>query len=114
MKKNNILIFVVAISLLILVLFLISKKGGGNIYSFEGNKFLYSQNRGEPKYEILNKSSNNSLDIYKIRYESRPFLENPTTIYGLVFTPKDKKNIPGIVYLPGGGGTKRRIIWNGF
>jgi fermentation-respiration switch protein FrsA (DUF1100 family) len=95
--------------LLILVIFLVFKKGDRNIYSFEGNKFYFSQNRGEPEYEILDKSLNNSLDIYKIKYKSLPFAGQETYVYGLLFVPQNKKNAPGIVYLPGGGGTKEGL-----
>lgn len=106
--KKRCFIFVIIIILLIISVFLINKYRNKDPYEFKGNTLYYSENRGKTDYEILSKSSNESINIYKIKFKSKNFLDNPTIIYGLLFIPKDKKNVPGLVLLPGGGGTKEQ------
>ena len=56
------------------------------------------------------KETNGSVDIYTVNFKSKSFMDSPALIYGLLFMPKDKKNIPGIVLLPGGSVTKESFI----
>jgi uncharacterized protein len=69
----------------------------------------YSQdyfNRPKPDYTMNLNEVNDSVEIYSLNYKSKEFLNSPALIYGLLFLPKNKKNIPGIVLLPGGGVSK--------
>jgi uncharacterized protein len=72
-------------------------------YDFSGDKLHYSQNRGNANYEMKLINSTDKLYIYALNFKSKNFLQYETKIYSLLFMPKDKKNIPGIVLLPGGG-----------
>jgi len=75
-------------------------------YSFKGDKMYYSENRGKPVYEMKLNSSNETFDIYNLDFQSRDFLAYPTKIYGLLLIPKNAKDTPAVVLLPGGGVTK--------
>lgn len=75
-------------------------------YRFKSDKFYYSENRGKTDYSLSLKESNITYDVYKINFKSKNFMQYPTTIYGLLFVPKNKDNFPGLVLLPGGGVTK--------
>jgi pimeloyl-ACP methyl ester carboxylesterase len=66
--------------------------------------------RPAPDYKISLKQVNNSVEIYSLNFKSKDFLDYSGLIYGLLFIPKDKKNIPGIVMLPGGGVSKESFI----
>ena len=63
-------------------------------------------------------STNGSLEIYNLAFQSRNFLNYTTKIYGLLFIPKSDKPVPGLVLLPGGSVPKEneaglaRIIAN--
>ena len=103
-KKQNLKIIAIII-ILVTVAYLYFNKSE-EIYTFEGNKFHYSKDRGKPEYEIELLRTNDSIDLYKVNFPSRNFLNFSTRIYGLVFIPHDEKNLPGVVLLPGGGGTK--------
>jgi len=100
--KKIIVIIIIIIALFLLILFLWPK----NIYQFKGNTLNYASDRGKTDYEILSQETNGSIDIYRLRFKSRNFLDNPTIIYGLLFIPENKSNIPGIVFLPAGQATK--------
>jgi len=106
--KKKLIIFLGVIIILIILLAYFLNYRSKDSYQFKGNTLYYSENRGKTDYEILSKSLNDSLEIYKIRFKSKNFLDNPTIIYGLLFFSKDKKNVPGLVLLPGGGGTKEQ------
>ena len=80
------------------------------IYNFSGNKFSYSQDRGYIDYKMTQQSDNNTFTIYNISFYSRDFLNFSTKIYGLLLMPKNKTNVPGIVYLPGGGVSKEKVL----
>jgi fermentation-respiration switch protein FrsA (DUF1100 family) len=70
-------------------------------------------NRDVPDYKMSLNQTNGSVDIYSLNFKSKDFLDYHALIYGLLFIPKDKKNIPGIVFLPGGGVTKEGFIKRG-
>ena len=76
------------------------------IYEVKENALSYSKNRGSPNYEIALQSSNVSYNVYEITYESRPLINFSTTIYALLFMPKNKENVPALLFLPAGGGAK--------
>jgi len=105
MKKKTVLILFIILAI-IAVYYIINFHKNKDTYEFKGNTFSYSENRGKADYEILSRNKNNSLDIYKVKFNSRDFLEEKAEIHGLIFIPEEKKEYPGIVFLPGGGGTK--------
>jgi hypothetical protein len=104
-KKRTIYISIV-ILIIILALFYLTKTPR-EIYIVERNTLDYSENRPRPDYQISLRETTQNLEIYNINFKSRPFLDQETTIYGLLFLPKDKDNVPGIVFLPGGASQKK-------
>lgn len=106
--KNNKQIIIIAAVVIVLaaIIYFISNAHPKPIYEIKGNYLVYSQSRPKPQFTLEFNSTNNLIDVYKIKFQSRNFLEYNTTIYGLLFIPKDKTNLPGIVQLPGGGQTK--------
>jgi len=91
--------------LLIIILFIIFFLISNHKYSMTGYSSSYF-NRDAPDYKMSLNQTNGSVDIYSINFKSKDFLDYPAKIYGLLFIPQDKKDIPGIVMLPGGGVTK--------
>ncbi len=75
-------------------------------YQLENNLLTYSKNRETTSFQKELKNKTNEYTLYKISFESRPFLTYKTTIQGLLFLPNKKEKVPGIVYLPGGGVSK--------
>lgn len=109
MKKRYLIVLVVLVILLIPFIFFV-KNRYKDPYQFKGNILYYSEDR-QTNYEVLSKQENNSIELYKIKFQSKNFLEEKTEIYGLLFIPQNlqrqnKENAPGIVFLPAGGGTK--------
>lgn len=104
-KKRNIRL-VVLIILVALVAFYFLKTPR-EIYQFQGNTLSYSENRGKFNYNISLKEETSNLKVYNINFKSRKFLDQETTIYGLLFLPANKDNVPGLVFLPGGGVSKQ-------
>lgn len=104
--KKRTLRIIILLLLVVLLLSAIVKYLNKDSYEFKGDKFSYSWNRGKTQYtlDLVNKTQ--GMEVYSVKYKSRDFLTYPTTIYGLLFMPSGKKNIPGIVLLPGGGVTK--------
>ncbi|MEK6926638.1 MAG: alpha/beta fold hydrolase [Nanoarchaeota archaeon] len=84
---------------------IVQNKNKGKYY-FKENSFHYPKDRASPVYSISLKEEKDSINIYRINFESRNFLEYKTTIYSLLIVPKDKKDIPGLILLPGGSVTK--------
>jgi uncharacterized protein len=105
-KKRTIYTTLLVILAIILFYLLFIHGSVKNTYNFEGNKFSYSQNRGYVDYGMIYNFTNDSIAIYKLNFPSRNFLNYTTEIYGLLFLPQGKYNLPGVVLLPGGGGTK--------
>ncbi|MBI3622992.1 alpha/beta hydrolase [Candidatus Pacearchaeota archaeon] len=103
MKKRNLYIVLALIFILLITIiyFSIESKNKDKYY-FKGNTFSYSQNRGSPVYNISLKEENATYSIYRVNFESRNFLNYSTTIYGLLIMPKNIKNVPGLILLPGG------------
>ena len=102
MKKRNIFISLLILIILITSIFFIFPKSR-DPYSFKEDTLCYSQNRPSPIYEMSYNSTNDSIDLYNIKFQSKNFLQYNTTIYGLLFIPQNKTNIPSLVLLPGGG-----------
>jgi uncharacterized protein len=90
----------VAISLIAFFLFFYHHK-----QLFTGYSVSYLE-RATPDYKMLLNSTIGSVEIYSINFKSKDFLDYKAIIYGLLFIPKNEKNIPGIVMLPGGGVAK--------
>lgn len=104
---NKKIIGIIIIIILIASIFLFINRNK-DPYQFKGNTLYYSEDRGETEYKILSEQENDSIKVYKINFTSKDFLENPAVIYGLLFIPKDKINIPGLILLPGGGMKKEQ------
>jgi uncharacterized protein len=105
-KKTTLKVAIVVIILLILAWYFFLHSSPKQVYKMNGNFLEYSQHRPKPQYALELNSTLNSIEIYKITFASRNFLEYNTTIAALLFVPKDKSNLPGVVLLPGGGQTK--------
>ena len=103
MKKRTfyLILIVFFISLAAIIYFSAESKNKDKYY-FGNNSFSYSKNRGSPVYNISLKEENTTYSTYKVNFESRNFLNYSTTIYGLLIMPKDIKNVPGLILLPGG------------
>jgi len=104
--KKRTLKFMLVFLVIFLIIFFYHKYQNKDPYSFKEDSFYYSNSRGSTKYSIFLKQKNETYDIYNITFSSRPFLEYPTKIYGLLFLPKSSQKVPGLVLLPGGGVTK--------
>jgi uncharacterized protein len=104
-KKKLVYIAIILIAVILLA-FLLSKGKQPEIYQFTGNTLAYSEERGPTNYEVISQWENDSVEISKIRFESRPFQNKETYIYGFLFLPKGKENTPGFVFLPAGDATK--------
>jgi len=107
--KKRLISIVIAIILIAIVVYnIIPAK---NPYQFQGNTLSYSENRGSISYEKTLKEEKDNFSIYNINFKTRPFLDKEARIYGLLFLPKNKKDIPAIIFLPAGGaGKESRIL----
>lgn len=107
MKKTTFCIIVLAfIVVLAAIIYISIENKNKDKYEFKENTFYYSQSRGTPNYNISLKEENENTTTYKVNFESRSFLDYKTTIYGLLIMPKNMKNVPGLILLPGGSVTK--------
>ncbi len=98
-------IFIIAIIALIGVFFIFHK--AQPIYAVDGDTFSYAQDRPSPQLSMTPLEEKENWSFSKLHFQSRPLLDTPTDIYGLLFIPKNTKSkVPGIVLLPGAGGTK--------
>lgn len=75
-------------------------------YRYDGGRFGYSIEEGKQIYDIQLKEHNLTYDIFNVSFKSRNLMDYETRIYCLLFMPKGKENVPGLVLLPGGGVTK--------
>lgn len=84
-------------------------------YTFSNDTFSYTQERpvSLPRLQKaeLNFSANETFEVYRTSFASRPLLNSQTHIAALLFMPRAAANatnrsFPAIVFLPGGGGTK--------
>ena len=105
-RKRTLKLIFIALFILIIGYFIINYFIYKNPYQFNGDKLYYSENRGQTKYEISLLNSTGGLDIFSVNFFSKNFLQYETKIYGLLFMQKGKKEVPGLVLLPGGGVSK--------
>lgn len=111
MKKRKILYLIITAMVLIIILFIyLSNFKKIDPYSFKGNRIYYSENRGKVDYEMIKREENDNLIIYNITFNSKDFLKEKTIIHGLLFIPKNKNNLPGVIIAPGGGVEKEKRI----
>lgn len=82
--------------------------GGKEIYQFEGNTLDYSENRGKVDYKTSLRFEDKNYEVYNVDFQSGNFMNEQTRIYGLLFLPKSKNKVPGLVFLPGGGMKKEQ------
>ena len=100
--RNRLILAGVLLIILLVIFFFIFYNHKRETYGYSSSYF----NRPAPDYKMSLNQTNGSVEIYSINFKSKDFLDYPTLIYGLLFIPKDKKDIPGIVILPGGGVAK--------
>ncbi len=103
-KKNKIIVSLVVI--IVTGAFFYFQIPSSPIYKVDGDTLIYSSNRPTPQFERTLFSENESFNIYKINFVTRPFGNSQSRIYGFLVVPKSAQKSPGIVLLPGGGGTK--------
>ncbi|MFA6974267.1 MAG: alpha/beta hydrolase [Parcubacteria group bacterium] len=105
-KKTFYLVLVLLIILSVITAYFVIQNKNKDKYYFNGNSFSYSENRGNPDYNISLNETKDNLEIYNVNFDSKNFLDYKTKIYGLLIIPKNDKNVPGLVLLPGGSVTK--------
>ncbi|MBR9704335.1 alpha/beta hydrolase [Candidatus Pacearchaeota archaeon] len=111
MKKRNIVILLIIILIIGVLYFYFNKNK--DPYSFKGTRMYYSEDRGEIDYSMELREENVSYDIYNISFLSKPFRNEETKIYGLLFLPHIAGvdyDISGVIIVPGGGVTKEQRI----
>lgn len=104
--KKKTLKIILAVFILLVIGFFIFKSTNKPNYTIEGSKIYYSSDRLDVEYKMALLNDTGALNIYSINFMSRPFLGNDAIIYGWLFMPEGKENVPGIVLLPGGGVSK--------
>ncbi|MFH1408302.1 MAG: acetylxylan esterase [Nanoarchaeota archaeon] len=92
-----------AIIVLILLIIVVVTRPKPELYSYSEGKFSVLQDRGKPAYQLGHAVEENGVLRYAISYKSLPFKDQETTIHGFFFIPKNAKDVPGLVLLPGGG-----------
>jgi dienelactone hydrolase len=102
MRKRIFLGLLFAIIIAGAFLFLMHKK---EKYVFLEDRFSYDY-REASSFTLTFNESKEDIEIYKITFPSRPLDNEKILITGLLFLPKNKEESPGILLLPGGGGTK--------
>ncbi len=116
MNKKNSLALVVFIFLVIFVVLFYSFI---SFFTFKEKKLIEGYprdyyNRKSPEYSLFLKEKNDSIEVYSLNFKSKDFLDEPAIIHGILFIPSNKKNIPGIVFLPGGGVKKESLTERAF
>ncbi|MBU4241935.1 MAG: alpha/beta fold hydrolase [Nanoarchaeota archaeon] len=104
--KNIILIVVIVFLLLFFVSRNVSEKTD---WSVDFNGILkYPQDRGKVEVDKIFMEETDSYKQYKVVYKSRN-----KDIFGLLFLPKDKKDVPALIMLPGANGAKENHLFLG-
>ena len=105
MKNKHITLAILVVIVLITVFFISTPKE--ETYKFTGNTIAY-ENREKAEYEVLGTWEEQGIEIRKIKFKTRPFQNQETEIYGLLYLAKDSSDVksPGFVYLPAGEATK--------
>jgi uncharacterized protein len=102
-KKTIIILSIVVLALILFFSALLILFGGKKIYfNYETNKLNYPEHRSPPKYSISELNNSGNYTVFRVIYQSEKFLDNGGIIYGIIYLPKNKPNVPGIVFLPGG------------
>ncbi len=109
-KKKKFYTIIIIIAIIIIILYFFYSKTPKPIYQFKGDKVYYSQERGNISYEMSFRSDNGTFEMYNVSFYSRNFLNYRTKIYGILLLPKNKENIAGVIYLPGGGVSKENVL----
>jgi hypothetical protein len=104
--RNRLILAGALLIILLVIFFFIFHNNKQEYYGYSVSYF----NRPKPEYTMSLNYTNGSVDIYSINFKSKDFMDYHTLIYGLLFIPKDKKDIPGLVLLPGGSVTKESFI----
>ncbi len=102
MKIKRRYVYIFCLILVVLGLFLFYRYQSTQVYSFHDHTFAYSSSREPPTFSTTLIEQNVSYNVYHVTFESRPLLDQSTTMYGLLFLPHES-NVPGVVLLPGGG-----------
>lgn len=106
--KKSIINFAALILVVVIASYFIYNYYYKDPYQYSGDRFSYAKYRGRVDYNMILKEEKDKFKVYNINYESRPFMNFSTTIYGLLYIPKnsESKNVPAVIFLPGGGGSK--------
>jgi uncharacterized protein len=107
--RNRLILAGILLIIVLLILFFIFRNHKQPITGYPEDYF----NRPKPEYTMTFRENRGAVEVYSLNYKSKVFLNYPSTIYGLLFIPKDKEDIPGIVMLPGGGVTKESFVERG-
>ncbi|MFA6072576.1 MAG: acetylxylan esterase [Candidatus Woesearchaeota archaeon] len=111
-KERKKVIKILSVFIIIIIfsifLFLLIYPSKNNCFDKKTNKLNCPEHRSPPKFTMNLLNETNNYSTYKIIYYSKPFLDQESKIYGLLYVPKNegmisKELIPGIVFLPGGG-----------
>lgn len=78
-------------------------------YVRHDDSFSYT-NRKTPGFQVSLLEENSSFDTFRLSFDSRPFMDVKTTIFGLLVMPHAADDIPGVLLLPGGGVTKEQEL----
>ncbi len=101
MKKKQITLVILIIVVLSSVFLFLNPKE--ETYRFTGDSIAYSDG-SETGYEVLDSWEEQGVEIRKIKFKTRPFQNQETEIYGLLYLAGE--NSPGFVFLPAGEATK--------
>lgn len=102
---TSVLVSVMSIMLCLVLVFSLTLSKNQVDYQMKDSKLVY----GLPEYSFQVETTlvNNTepIQIERLSFEGRPFLNKSITIYALLFTPQHEKNLPAIIFLPGAGVT---------
>jgi fermentation-respiration switch protein FrsA (DUF1100 family) len=100
--RNRLILTGILLIILLVILFFIFHNHKQETYGYSSSYF----NRPKPEYTSVLNYTNGSVYVYSIKFKSKDFMDYKTSIYGLLFIPQNKKNMPGVIFLPGGGVAK--------
>lgn len=104
--RNRLILAGILLIIIFVVLFFIFRPHKTVLEGYPSSYF----NRPKPEYTMSLNYTNDSVDVYSVNFKSKDFMDYKTLIYGLLFMPNNKKDVPGIVLLPGGGVGKESFI----
>jgi dienelactone hydrolase len=109
LNERKIAIRIISVFILLIILIvagILIFRPGRPSFDYESNKLVYPDQRSPPKYSMNKLSETENYTLYKVIYDSKPFLDQDAKIYSLLYLPKISGEIPGVLFLPGGGITK--------